>query len=99
MIEKIITPIENNIILPNPAKLAIKPKAKVESKLSILLSNNKEIPVVSRPVHNQNTRVINMSELKSNQDNDIVVPMAHDSLIILVNGGMKLPNGLDKCYL
>jgi hypothetical protein len=103
-VEQVITPIANNIVIPLSPKIEIRPTIEPTiTKPVVLVQNEKEVTVISQPIQNQNTRMVSMNELRNeqtpdmlSQDTDIRVPISDGSKIELVNGGVKLPDGLDQ---
>ncbi len=103
-VEQVITPIANNIVIPLSPKIEIKPIIEPTiTKPVVLVQNETEVTVISQPIQRQNTRMVSMNELRNeqtpdmlSQDTDIRVPVSDGSKIELVNGGVKLPDGLDQ---
>ncbi|MDY0328540.1 MAG: hypothetical protein RBR07_09855, partial [Arcobacteraceae bacterium] len=103
-VEQVITPIANNIVIPLSPKIEIKPIIEPTiTKPVVLVQNETEVTVISQPIQRQNTRMVSMNELRNektpdmlSQDTDIRVPILDGSKIELVNGGVKLPDGLDQ---
>ncbi|WP_375725065.1 filamentous hemagglutinin N-terminal domain-containing protein [Arcobacter sp. KX21116] len=110
-IKKVITTIANNtttnVVLP---KMINTPKVKVSQNQ--MPQTNGNVSIVSKTINGENAnKVITLSEIKtamkddntknttpSNKQKDVRVPLSSDSVIDLVNGGVKLPEGVDQLF-
>ena len=94
-INNIITPIVNNIVIPKLPSIEINTRA----------SQNGEVKISSQPKVGKSTKVVTLTQLKNAKDKkeddnnqDVVVPLGDNSIIALVNGGIRLPAGVDQQF-
>lgn len=106
-VNKVIAAIANtNALTINPPKFDFKPIAVSPATQPIVMaSTGNQVKVLSQPIQKQNTTMVTMGELKSNQEvntpngnSEIRVPVGDNSVIELVNGGVNLPNGVEQQF-
>jgi filamentous hemagglutinin family protein len=105
-IESIITPIVNNIVVPQIPTFDVKPMATApQAQPIVMTSTGQTVNLLSQPLQNQNTTMVTMGELQANHDSntpnpnsDIRVPVGDNSIIELVNGGVHLPDGVEQQF-
>ncbi len=105
-LEDIITPVVNNIVVPQTPKIEIN-RTVVASQAQpvVMASTGQTVNLLSQPTLNQNTTMVTIGELRAEQNldtpnasSDIRVPVGDNSIIELVNGGVNLPNGLEQQF-
>jgi len=59
-----------------------------------------EITIVSQPIDGEKTIMISLNELKetqkASQESQVKVALSHNSIVTLLDGGVKLPDGIDQ---
>nr|WP_165375164.1 filamentous hemagglutinin N-terminal domain-containing protein [Malaciobacter halophilus] len=103
-IDKVVTTIVNKeaVKVPNIPKVAKTPNnAGKNVNVAFSIGENKQI--VSKPIEGQTTKRVTLSEAKQMQQEttgqtvgDVKVPLSRSSQIVLVNGGVSLPNGVEQ---
>jgi len=103
-IDKVVTTIVNKeaVKVPNIPKVTTTPNnAGKNVNVAFSIGENKQI--VSKPIEGQTTKRVTLSEAKQMQQEttgqtvgDVKVPLSRSSQIVLVNGGVSLPNGVEQ---
>lgn len=103
-IDKVITTIVNKeaVKVPTAPKVTTTPNNSGKNvNLSFSVGENKQI--VSKPIEGQATKRVTLSEAKQMQQEvtgetvgDVKVPLSRSSQIVLVNGGVSLPTGVEQ---
>ncbi|RXJ97818.1 hypothetical protein CRV02_14250, partial [Arcobacter sp. CECT 8989] len=102
-IDKVITTIVNKEALkvPTVPKVTTTPNSYKNVNVSFSVGENKQI--VSKPIEDQETKRVTLSEAKQMQQEvtgetvgDVKVPLSRSSQIVLVNGGVSLPTGVEQ---
>ncbi|MEW6550784.1 MAG: MBG domain-containing protein [Campylobacterota bacterium] len=105
-LEDIITPVVNNIVVPQTPKIEInRTVVAPQAQPVVMASTGQTVNLLSQPTLNQNTTMVTIGELRTEQNldtpnasSDIRVPVGDNSIIELVNGGVNLPNGLEQQF-
>ncbi|RXJ77556.1 filamentous hemagglutinin [Arcobacter sp. F155] len=103
-IDKVITTIVNKeaVKVPTAPKVTTTPNNSGKNvNVSFSVGENKQI--VSKPIEGQATKRVTLSEAKQMQQEvtgetvgDVKVPLSRSSQIVLVNGGVSLPTGVEQ---
>ncbi len=103
-IDKVITTIVNKeaVKIPTAPKVTTTPNNSGKNvNVSFSVGENKQI--VSKPIEGQATKRVTLSEAKQMQQEvtgetvgDVKVPLSRSSQIVLVNGGVSLPTGVEQ---
>ncbi|MGB0990172.1 MAG: hypothetical protein ACPGUI_05015, partial [Halarcobacter sp.] len=103
-IAKVITTIVNKeaVKVPTAPKVTTTPNNSGKNvNVSFSVGENKQI--VSKPIEGQATKRVTLSEAKQMQQEvtgetvgDVKVPLSRSSQIVLVNGGVSLPTGVEQ---
>lgn len=103
-INKVVTAIVNTSVLQTPKINVLLPQP-IMMTTPTTAFNGERVNLVSRPMENQPTTLVSMSDLRANQNSnnpngnsDIRVPVGDNSIIQLVNGGVLLPFGVDQQF-
>jgi hypothetical protein len=105
ILDNTLTSIINTNVLQTP-KINIVVPQQVVTNTPTNSFNGQSVNLVSKPLENQPTKMISMSEIKaSNTDSsnpsgnsDVRVSIGNSSVIDLVNGGVNLPFGLEQQF-
>ncbi|PKI79609.1 hypothetical protein CP960_13645, partial [Malaciobacter halophilus] len=103
-IDKVVTTIVNKeaVKVPNIPKVTKTPNnAGKNVNVAFNIGENKQI--VSKPIEGQATKKVTLSQAKQMQQettgqsvDEVKVPLSRSSQIVLVNGGVSLPNGVEQ---
>ncbi|NVJ53844.1 MAG: filamentous hemagglutinin N-terminal domain-containing protein [Campylobacteraceae bacterium] len=100
-INKLITPIVNKESITQVTLPQIKRLSAKNVNVSFNVGENKQI--VSKPIEGQATKKVSMSQAKQMQEeatgqsvDEVKVPLSRSSQIVLVNGGVALPTGVEQ---
>jgi filamentous hemagglutinin family protein len=103
-----------NIEVPTPPQ--VKPNSinvEIPQSVDLGFEQGTKVALVSKPVENEPTKKITMSEIVDLQNNstttnsntisankpnvqEVRVPLSQNSIVMLVNGGVNLPDGVDQ---
>ena len=115
--KKVITAITNNnsikITIPKLVTPIIKSQVKtqVTSTQGLGFKEGTKVALVSKPLENEATKMVTLSEIKAMQSSksegqndtdstpvvkDIRISLSQNSIVELVNGGVNLPDGVEQ---
>ena len=88
--------------MPTPPKVTTTPNnSGSNTNVSFNVGENKQI--VSKPIEGQATKRVTLGEAKQMQEeatgqtvSEVKVPLSRSSQIVLVNGGVSLPTGVEQ---
>ncbi|RXJ67421.1 hypothetical protein CRV08_10865 [Halarcobacter ebronensis] len=97
-IQKIITPIANQTTVKvEKPELATAPKFEPNTKTNVQINNGQSVNVVAKAEAGEDTKLVTLSQLQNSAgENSVNVPLGENSLVMLINGGVNLPNGVDQ---